>query len=119
MVEVLRFGILSTAAIGAVFCAAAHEVAGVAVVAVASRSLEKARAFADRHGVQKALTYEELVGCQDVDAVYIPLPTALATEWAVRAAQSGKHGELSGLLREHHVAVITPVDFCCLAWTYC
>ena len=27
----------------------------------------------------------------DVDAVYLPLPTGLRTEWAVRAAEAGKH----------------------------
>ena len=36
-------------------------------------------------------SYEELLASKNVDAVYIPLPTALRQEWVVRAANSGKH----------------------------
>ncbi len=36
-------------------------------------------------------TYEELLARDDVDAVYIPLPTGIRMEWVMRAAVLGKH----------------------------
>ncbi|MCC2670776.1 MAG: gfo 1, partial [Armatimonadetes bacterium] len=36
-------------------------------------------------------SYEELLGREDIDAVYIPLPTGLRKEWVIRAAEAGKH----------------------------
>jgi len=36
-------------------------------------------------------SYEDLLACDGVDAVYIPLPTGLRTEWVLRAAETGKH----------------------------
>jgi predicted dehydrogenase len=39
----------------------------------------------------RAATYDELLGDGDVDAVYIPQPTAVRKEWVLRAASAGKH----------------------------
>jgi predicted dehydrogenase len=36
-------------------------------------------------------SYEELLASPNVDAVYLPLPTALRKEWVLRAAAAGKH----------------------------
>ena len=36
-------------------------------------------------------SYQELIERDDVDAVYIPLPTGLRREWVIAAAQAGKH----------------------------
>lgn len=68
-------------------------------VAVASRSVEKAKAFIAEcqasvpvsHSVKALGSYEELLSSADIDAVYVPLPTGLRTEWVVKAAQAGKH----------------------------
>lgn len=43
------------------------------------------------HKVEAVGNYEALLSRSDVDAVYIPLPTGLRTEWVVKAAQAGKH----------------------------
>ncbi len=88
---VVRLGILSAARISNVIASAATHVDDVEVVAVASRTAAKAEAFAEAHGIARTCTYDELVACPDVDAVYIPVPTMLATEWAVKAAEAGKH----------------------------
>ncbi|KAG0480399.1 hypothetical protein HPP92_011257 [Vanilla planifolia] len=65
------------------------------VVAVASRSEEKARRFiADNHlpeGTRAHGSYDSLLDDPDVDAVYVPLPTSLHLQWAVAAADKGKH----------------------------
>jgi len=36
-------------------------------------------------------SYEELLESDEIDAVYIPLPTSHHIEWAVKAANAGKH----------------------------
>lgn len=89
----LRWGILSTANIGrAAVIPALHAADGAEVVAVASRSLERATDFATRNGIARGHgSYEDLLADPDVDAVYIPLPNRLHAEWTIRAAESGKH----------------------------
>lgn len=89
----LRFGILSTAKIGRELVAPAIADAGNAVIsAVASRDKARARAMADRFGAGHAFgSYEEMLESDAIDAVYIPLPTSQHVEWAIRAADAGKH----------------------------
>ncbi len=88
---VVRLGILSCARISNVIAAAAKLVDDLEVVAVASRTAAKAAAFAETNGIARACSYAELVVAPEVDAVFVPLPSALATEWAVKAAEAGKH----------------------------
>ncbi|XP_027367404.1 uncharacterized oxidoreductase At4g09670-like [Abrus precatorius] len=75
-----------------------------AICAVASRSLDKASAFAAANAVPLTAklygSYEALLQDPDVDAVYMPLPTSLHLPWAVLAAQHKKH-----LLLEKPVAL--------------
>jgi predicted dehydrogenase len=88
-----RWGILSTAKIARdhVIPALLDAENGV-VTAVASRDHAKARVLADRFGIRHAFgSYEELLASRNVDGVYIPLPTSQHVEWALRAAEAGKH----------------------------
>jgi xylose dehydrogenase (NAD/NADP) len=91
--EKLKWGIISTANIGrAAVIPAIHTSRNGDVVAVASRDEERARAFADSLDIPRTYgAYEELLGTDDVDAVYIPLPNNLHREWTVKAAEAGKH----------------------------
>jgi predicted dehydrogenase len=57
------------------------------LVAVASRS-DGTRAFGAKRLYR---AYEELLADPDVDAVYLPLPSGLHAEWAIKAAEAGKH----------------------------
>src|SRR5690348_16773087 len=60
--------------------------------ALASRSLETARAWAGEFGQPRAYgAYEELLADPEVDAVYIPLPNELHRPWVCAAADAGKH----------------------------
>lgn len=89
----IRWGILSTARIGrgAVIPAIRNSSNGE-LIAVASRDLDRAKAFAAENGIPKALgSYEALLADDEVDAVYIPLPNHLHYEWTIKAAEAGKH----------------------------
>ena len=96
---VCRWGILSTAGIAKKNWHSIVNSGNGRVTAVASRSAEKAQQFISECGasvpVAQAVaavgSYEALLARSDVDAVYIPLPTGLRTEWVVKAAQAGKH----------------------------
>ncbi len=89
----VRWGILSTANIGTEkVIPAIQRASNCTVVAIASRSEEAARRVADDLGIPKAYgSYEELLDADDIDAVYIPLPNDLHSEWVYKAAAAGKH----------------------------
>lgn len=61
------------------------------LIAVASRSAEKANEFADEFGCEAVAGYEKLLERDDIAAVYMPLPTGLHEEWCMRVLEAGKH----------------------------
>ena len=62
------------------------------VVAIASRSLEKAQAAAQRLNLPRAYgSYEALLADPNIDAIYNPLPNHLHVPWSIRALEAGKH----------------------------
>jgi xylose dehydrogenase (NAD/NADP) len=86
----MRFGVLSTANIGRAAVVPAIQDSDHELVAVASREPERARAFADEVGIDRAYgAYEDLLADEDLDAVYNPLPNALHAEWTRQAADHG------------------------------
>ncbi len=89
----LRWGILSTAAIAKrAFVPGVRNGTEGEVVAVGSRTIEAARAFAADLSIPRAHgSYEALLADREVDAVYIGLPNSMHLEWTVKAAQAGKH----------------------------
>jgi predicted dehydrogenase len=88
----LRIGLLGASRVAVyAMIAAAKDVEGVDVVAVASRDLAKARAYADQHGIPNAFGgYQGLIDSADVDAVYNGLPPNLHARWSIAAVESGK-----------------------------
>jgi predicted dehydrogenase len=89
---VLRWGVLSTANFGRTSLPAMQQSPTNEIVAVASRSLSSAEAFAQELGIPRALaSYEALLADPAIDAVYLPLPNHLHVEWAKRALEAGKH----------------------------
>jgi len=98
MIEQCRWGILGTATIARKNWAAIFHSGNGTLTAVASRETDRANAFIQSLQAEcpfastpVACTYEELLARQDIDAVYLPLPTGLRADWAIRAAQAGKH----------------------------
>jgi predicted dehydrogenase len=63
----------------------------IELVAVASRSHEKASAYADEFSCRAVVGYDDLLSIPEIDAIYMPLPTGLHLEWANRALDAGKH----------------------------
>jgi predicted dehydrogenase len=88
-----RWGVLSTAKIGREqLLPAIQDAENGVLAAVASRDAAKARALADRFGAPHAFgSYEEMLSSDTIDGVYIPLPTSQHVEWAIKAADAGKH----------------------------
>lgn len=89
----IRWGILSTAAIGI-----NHVIPGLLksphaeIVAIASRNGARARAVADRFAIPRAYgSYEQLLDDPQIDAVYNPLPNHLHVDFTLAAASKGKH----------------------------
>jgi len=128
-----RWGFLSTAAIAkknwrALAKSRSGRVAGVASrdEASAERFINECQASCPQRSVPKAYgSYAALLDDPEIDAVYIPLPTALRKEWILEAAKKGKHvlaekpsalsaedlQEVLGVCRKHGVQFMDGVMF--------
>lgn len=94
----LRWGILGAAGIARKNWEAIRLSGNGVVTAVASRDEGRAAAFVDSCQTEAPFAqrpsavggYAALLAREDVDAVYIPLPTGVRGEWVRRAAAAGK-----------------------------
>jgi D-xylose 1-dehydrogenase (NADP+, D-xylono-1,5-lactone-forming) len=88
----LRWGILGDAGINQRLLPAFRASTTADLRAIASRSLDKARAASVRDGIPVAHgSYLDLLKDPSIDAVYIPLPNHMHDEWTRLAADHGKH----------------------------
>lgn len=89
----LRFGIISTGNIAKQFIEGLNNGATRAVCsAVASRSIDTAKAFASQYNIPTAHgSYDDLLADPNVDAVYNALPNLYHKEWTLKALAAGKH----------------------------
>jgi predicted dehydrogenase len=88
----LRWGLLGTARINRAVIAPLHSSKKSQLVAVASRSQEKASAYAAQWGIPRFFpSYEAMLSDTEIDVVYISLPNSLHAEWSIKAMQMGKH----------------------------
>ena len=86
----VRVGILSTARINRLVIAPVRESDKVEITAVASRDAERARAYAQEWGIERAYgSYEELLADPEIDAIYNPLPNSMHVEWSIRGLEAG------------------------------
>ena len=60
------------------------------LVAIASRTMEKATEFAAQFNCKAIEGYDKLL-LEDIQAVYLPLPTGLLDTWISRSLTAGKH----------------------------
>ncbi|HZR96420.1 MAG TPA: Gfo/Idh/MocA family oxidoreductase [Gaiellaceae bacterium] len=92
MAEPVKWGILSTADINRKVIPGAKESPKVDLVAVASRTQERADAYAREWGIGRAHgSYEALLEDPEIEAIYISLPNTMHVEWSIRALEAGKH----------------------------
>lgn len=93
MSKKVRWGVLSTAAIGVKkVIPGMQKGEWTEVTAIASRDLSKAEAAAQALGIAKAYgSYEELLADPQIEVIYNPLPNQLHVPWSIKAAEAGKH----------------------------
>ena len=89
----VKWGIMGTANIAKrAMIPGMKEAENCEMYAIAGRSAEKANAFKEEYGFEKAYgSYEELLQDPEVQAVYIPLPNNIHAEWVKKALTAGKH----------------------------
>lgn len=96
---VCRWGFLGGASIAQKNWNAIFQSGNGVVSAVASRSKERAEKFIEDCQAEIPFDekptafgdYQEMIDSDQVDAVYIPLPTGLRKQWVIAAAKAGKH----------------------------
>jgi predicted dehydrogenase len=89
---ILRWRVLAPGTIAGDFVATVRRHTDQRVTAVASRSLERARRFADRHAVDRVhASYEALVSDPGVDIAYVAAPHSEHARLGLLAIAAGKH----------------------------
>ena len=95
----MRIGIVGTCFINEQFMDAAKQVEDVEIVAVSSRSAEKAKEYAVAHNIEHAFgSYQEMAESGVIDAAYVPIPNSL-------------HKEVSIYFLEHKIPVLCEKPF--------
>jgi predicted dehydrogenase len=88
----LRWGLLSTARINKALIPPLQLSKRNKLLAVASRSQEKADVYAREQKIKRAHgSYEALLADPEIDVIYIPLPNHLHADWTIKAVEAGKH----------------------------
>ena len=89
--RVIRWGIVGPGRIAESVAPDFAHVENAELVAVASRSQERAQAFADKHGIARAYGgYGGILGDEEVDALYIATPHPQHEAIALAAIAAGK-----------------------------
>lgn len=92
MSQTLSWGILGTGRIAGIFANGLAQSKTGKLLAVGSRTQEAADRFGDAWNVPRRYSrYEDLLADSGVQAIYISTPHPLHAEWAIKAAEAGKH----------------------------
>ena len=88
----MRFAVIGSGSIVEKFISAARLCPGFELYAVCSRTIERARAFAEQMHAPKAFaSLDELAACKDVEAVYVASPNYAHFEQSMKMLKAGKH----------------------------
>ena len=92
MTQQLNWGLLSTARINRALFDPLRTSKRNRLLAVASRTRDKADAYARERKIERAYgSYADLLADPEIDVVYNPLPNHLHAEWTIKAVEAGKH----------------------------
>ncbi|MFL5587392.1 MAG: aldo/keto reductase [Ktedonobacteraceae bacterium] len=92
MSRTLSWGIIGTGLIAGVFANGVKQSQTGTLVAVGSRSQAAADTFGETWRIPHRYSrYEDVLADQSVQAVYLALPHPFHAEWAIKAAEAGKH----------------------------
>ena len=111
----MRIGLLAASRISVrAVVEPANSLDGVVVAAVAARSEDRAREFANRHGIPVAYgSYEEMLADSSLEAIYIGTPNSLHAPWAIECLEAGHHvlceKPLAGNARDARTMVETSI----------
>ena len=89
MSKPLKLGLVGTGPMAKLHLAAFALLPGVTVIKCASRSLEKAQAFAAENSIAEGVTQDQLFASPGVDGLIIVVPAAHMLEVSLRAAATG------------------------------
>lgn len=87
----VKFAIMGAGGIAEKFAAAVRLTEGAEVVAVASKSPDRAKSFAERNKIAVSCSYSEMLSMDNVDAVYIATTHNFHYENIKACLTSGKH----------------------------
>jgi len=88
----VKWGIIGTGGIAQTYASGVSASESGELVAVGSRDVASAKAFAGKHKIPRAHgSYPDLLADPEVEAVYISTPHPMHAEWAIKAAKAGKH----------------------------
>ncbi len=92
MSTILAWGIIGTGRIAGVFAHGVTQSQTGRLVAVGSRSQATADTFGETWQIpHRYSSYEDVLADKSVEAVYVAVPHPFHAEWAIKAAEAGKH----------------------------
>ncbi|MBV8920605.1 Gfo/Idh/MocA family protein, partial [Bradyrhizobium sp.] len=88
----LRWGLIGTSTIAAQHMIGAIRANGGEIAAIMSASADRAATFAREHAIPRSTSrLDDLLGSDDIDAVYISTTNELHRDQVLAAANAGKH----------------------------
>ncbi len=91
MSEKIRWGIIGPGSIAKAFHGGVANSKHGVLAAIATRDPSKPSLATDFPGIRVVHGYDALLADPEIDAVYIAVPHTGHAEWAIRAAEAGKH----------------------------
>ena len=92
--SLINWGIIGPGSIAHNFADGLNQSSLGKLLAIASKNDLRRKNFGDQFQIDSSLrfsSYEDLLNCSDIDAVYIATPHTLHAEWSIKAAGKGKH----------------------------